>query len=109
MIVEKFSKYVIRSRILKLYVAAAFFATLIFFVLNADMFTPIEMIFYIILATITFKGLSNLMLSMIIALIPLSNEEDAIEFEKSSTKLESLVNDLAIKEAAVQSSKNKEG
>lgn len=105
--VNKFSKHITRSRILKTYVAVAFFSTLIFFVLNADRFTPIEMIFYIILATITFKGLSNLMLSMVIALIPLSNEQDSIEFEKASTKLESLVNDLAIQEAAVQSAKNK--
>ncbi len=107
MVVSRFSKNIIRSRILKTYVAVAFFSTLIFFVLNAEMFTPIEMIFYIVLATIVFKGLSNLMLSMVIALIPLSNEQDSIEFEKSSTKLESLVNDLAIQEAAVQSAKNK--
>lgn len=108
MITESFSKKFLSSKVLDTYVAASFFATLVFFVLNADHYTPFEMIFWVVLVTIAFKGLANIMFSLSISLIELDNEEDRLEFEKSSNKLESLVNDLAIKEAAVQSNKNSE-
>ena len=106
MIVESFSKKIIASRLLNTYVAAAFFATLIFFVLNSNVYTPLEMIFWVIVVTIAFKGFANIMLSMTISLVNLENEQDSIEFEQSANKLESLVSDLAIQEAAVQSMKN---
>ena len=44
MVIEKFSQTVINSGIFRLYIATGFFATLIFFVLNAELFTPFEMI-----------------------------------------------------------------
>jgi len=106
MVVEKFSKTIIASRLFNIYVAASFFATIIFFVLNSEMYTPIEMIFSVVIVTVAFKGVANIMLSMTIALINLDNTQDKIEFEKAANKLESLVNDLAIQEAAVQSAKN---
>lgn len=105
---EEFSKVLLKSRIFDTYVAAVFFGTAIFFVLNASFYTPIEMIFVIVFVTILFKGLSNIMISMIISLINLENVHDKMEFEKSADKLESLVNDLAIKEAATQSAKTNE-
>lgn len=107
MIVESFSKTIIKSKILDTYVAAVFFAIIIFFVLNSGHFSPFEMISWIMIVTIAFKGISNLMLSMVISLVSLDNTEDKIEFDKSASKLETLVNDLAIQEATVQSSKNK--
>jgi hypothetical protein len=106
MVTEAFTKKLIRSRVLDSYVAASFFATIIFFVLNAAYYTAFEMIFWVVLITIAFKGFANIMLSLSISLVQLDNEEDKIEFEKSSNKLEALVNDLAIQEAAVQSHKN---
>ncbi|MEA3354205.1 MAG: hypothetical protein U9Q33_10350 [Campylobacterota bacterium] len=107
MFVESFSKKMLNSKIFDTYVAAVFFATLIFFVLNISYYTPFEMIFWIVVVTIGFKGVANIMFSMSIALLNLDNAEDAVEFEKSSNKLESLVNDLAIQEATVKTNKNK--
>ncbi|WP_412727599.1 hypothetical protein [Arcobacter sp. 15-2] len=43
---------------------------------------------------------------MTISLINLDNQHDLNEFKKSSDDLESLVNDLAIQEASIQSNKN---
>jgi hypothetical protein len=91
------------SKIFDTYVAAGFFATVIFFVLNASIYTPIEMTTAVVLVTTAFKGISHIMFSMTISLINLDNQHDAIDFEKSSNKLESLVNDLAIQKAAVLS------
>lgn len=105
---EEFSKRLLQSKIFDTYVAAVFFGTVIFFVLNASFYTPLEMIFWVIFVTILFKGLANIMLSMLIGLFNLSNEQDRLEFEKASDELDSLVNDLAIKEAAVQSAKTNE-
>ncbi len=106
MVVESFSKKIIKSKILDTYVAAVFFATVIFFVLNSGFFSPFEMIVWVMVVTIAFKGIANLMLSLTISLVNLDNTQDRIEFEKSSSKLESLVSDLAIQEAAVKSAKN---
>jgi len=102
---EEFSKRLVQSGILDTYVAAVFFGTTIFFVINSSFYTPLEMIFSIVFVTILFKGLANIMLSMNISLYSLSNEQDKVAFGESSDKLESLVNDLAIQEAAVQSHK----
>ncbi len=102
---EEFSQRLLQSRIFDTYVGAVFFGTVIFFVLNASFYTPIEMMVGIVFVTVFFKGLANLMISMTISLFTLSNEQDRIDFEKSSNTLESLVNDLAIQEAATQSNK----
>ncbi|BFU77699.1 hypothetical protein ALC152_09140 [Arcobacter sp. 15-2] len=106
MIVEKFSIKILQSRIFDIYVATVFFASAIFFVLNSSIFTPLEMMFGIVFSTIIFKGVANIMLSMTISLINLDNQHDLNEFKKSSDDLESLVNDLAIQEASIQSNKN---
>ena len=106
---EEFSKRLLQSKIFDTYVAAVFFGTIIFFVLNADFYTPIEMMFWVVFVTILFKGLANIMLSLLIALFNLSNEQHRLEFEKASDDLDSLVNDLAIQEAAVQSAKTNNG
>ena len=106
MVIEKFSKRMVRSKILDTYVATVFFASLIFFVLNSSIFTPLEMMFGIVISTILFKGVANMMLSMTISLVNLDNTHDSVAFKKDADNLESLVNDLAIQQAAIQSSKN---
>ena len=107
MIVETFSETMIKSKIFDTYVAAVFFGTVIFFVLNSSNFSPFEMIAWVMIATVAFKGFANIMLSMTISLVHLDNTQDRIEFEESSSKLETLVSDLAIQEATVQSARNK--
>ena len=102
---EEFSKKILQSKIFDTYVAAVFFGTIIFFVLNADFYTPIEVIFWVMFVTILFKGLANIMLSLLIGLLNLSNEQDKLEFEQASNDLDSLIKDLAIQEAAIQSAK----
>jgi len=106
MIIEKFSRKMIESGIFNTYVAAVFFSSVIFFVLNSSIFTPLEMMFGVVISTIIFKGVANIMLSMTISLVSLDNQQDSISFKKDSDNLESLVNDLAIQEAAIQSNKN---
>jgi len=105
MIIENFAKKLIASKIFETYAATSFFATVIFFVINWAYYTPLEIVMWTMAATIIFKGLANIMLSMSISLVNLDNEQHKVDFEKSSTKLESLVKDLAIQEAAVQSAK----
>lgn len=104
--VERFTRRLFLSKIFDTYVAAVFFASMIFFVINAAHYTPLESIIGIVLITTAFKGVSNIMLSLVISLLNLENEQDRIEFEEASNRLESLVNDLAIQEAAVQSARN---
>ncbi|PIF04112.1 MAG: hypothetical protein CSA86_03185 [Arcobacter sp.] len=106
MVIEQFSKKMVKSGIFDTYVAAVFFSSIIFFVLNATIFTPLEMMFGIVISTIFFKGLANMMLSLTISLVSLDNQQDRVKFKRDSENLESLVNDLALQEAAIQSSKN---
>jgi len=106
MVVETFSKRMVDSGILNTYVAAVFFASSIFFVLHSSHFTPIEMTLGVIIATIVFKGVANMMLSMAISFVRLDNQQDEVDFKKESDNLEALINDLAIQEAAIQSNKN---
>lgn len=100
MIVEKFSQGVLNSGVLRLYIATGFFATLIFFVINSDLFTPIEMLFGVVAVTIILKGISNLMLSLIIVLFSLDNKREELEFKHTSDKIDALLADLTIQDAA---------
>ena len=106
MVIERFSRKMLDSGIFDTYVAAVFFSSIIFFVLNSSSFTPIEMMLGIVFSTIVFKGVANIMLSMTISLVNLDNEHNSMEFKKSSDEVDALINDLAIQEAAIQSNKN---
>ena len=106
MIIENFSKKVINSNVISTYVAAAFFGTLIFFVLNANFYTPLEMLIGIILATIAFKGISNMMLSLLILLFNLNNKEESVEFDKTASSINSLLNDLALQQAKIKTNQS---
>ncbi len=105
MIIERFSQTVINSGIFRLYIAMGFFATLIFFTVNADLFTPTEMILGIILITIVLKGISNVMLSLIISLFSLDNKRNEFDFKYNEEKIQVMLNELSVKEV-IDSNKN---
>lgn len=99
MIVEKFSQNVINSGVFRLYIATGFFATLIFFVVNADLYTPLEMIFGIIGVTIVLKGVSNMMLSLIILLFNLDNKRAELDFKYNEEKINAMMSELGVQDA----------
>lgn len=104
MIIERFSKNVIGSGVFKLYIAIGFFSTLIFFVINANQFTPLEMLLGIVGITILLKGICNFMLSLIIMFFNLENKKDEMSFTYNSEKIDSLLNELSIKESSAATS-----
>lgn len=99
MVVEKFSQSVINSGVFRLYIATGFFATLIFFVINADLFTPLEMIFGIIGVTVVLKGVSNMMLSLIILLFNLDNKREELDFKYNEEKINAMMAELGVQDA----------
>lgn len=100
MVIERFSQGLLNSGIFKVYIATGFFASLIFFTLNAELFTPLEMLFGIIFITLTLKALSNVMLSLIISLFSLDNKREEFEFKYNEDKIQALLNELVIKEVS---------
>lgn len=100
MVIEKFSQNIINSGILRLYIATGFFGSLIFFVINADLFTPIEMIFGIVAVTVVLKGIANIMLALLVGLFSLDNKRDELEFKHNTDKIDSLLADLTIQESS---------
>jgi len=98
MVVERFSQNVINSGIFRLFIASGFFATVIFFVINADFFTPMEIIFGIIGITIILKGISNIMLSMIISFFSLEDKKNELNFKYNEEKIESMLSELNVQE-----------
>lgn len=105
MVIERFSQTVINSGVFRLYIAIGFFATLIFFTFNADLFTPMEMMLGIILITIILKGVSNIMLSLIISLFSLDNKRKEFDFKYNEEKIQIMLNELSVKEV-IDSNKN---
>ena len=99
MVVENFSQSVVNSGIFRLYIATGFFATLIFFVINADLYTPLEMIFGIIGVTIILKGVSNMMFSLIILLFNLDNKKTELDFKYNEEKIDAMLAELNVQEA----------
>ncbi len=105
MVVERFSQNIIGSGLFKIYIATGFFATLIFFVINADLFTPLEMLVGIIGVTVVLKGVTNMMLSLIILLFSFDNKQAQIDFEYNSEKIDSLLAGLSIQDSTANSTK----
>lgn len=105
MVVERFSQDVINSGIFRLFIASGFFATVIFFVVNSDFFTPIEMIFGIIGVTVILKGISNIMLSMIISFFSLDNKKDELNFKYNEEKIDAMLSELNIQEVLASNKK----
>ncbi len=98
MVVENFSQNVINSGIFRLYIATGFFAISIFFVINADLYTPLEMIFGIIGVTVILKGVSNMMLSLIILLYSLDNKRAELDFKYNEEKIEAMMSELSMQD-----------
>ena len=98
MIVERFSQNVLNSGLFRFYIATGFFATLIFFTINADLFTPIEMILGIIMVTIVLKGVSNMMFSLIISFFSLDNKRSEFDFTYNEEKIQVMLNELTVKD-----------
>ena len=99
MVIERFSQNLINSGIFKIYIATGFFATLIFFVVNSELFSPIEMILGSILITIILKVLSNLMISFMVSSFSLENKKAEFDFKYNEEKINILLNQLVAKEA----------
>lgn len=108
MIVERFSQNVINTGIFRLYIATGFFATLIFFVVNADLFTPLEMLFGIIGVTVVLKGVSNMMLSLIILLFSLDNKKEELDFKYNAEKIDAMLAEMSINDAKASAEKKDE-
>lgn len=98
MVVERFSQNVINSGIFRLYIATGFFATVIFFVINAELFTPLEMILGIMGITTILKGISNMMLSLVISFFSLENRKAELDFNYNEEKIEAMLNELNVQE-----------
>lgn len=94
MIIERFTKNVIASGLFKIYVATGFFATSIFFVFNAHLFTPMEIVLGIVFVTIFLKAVSNIMLSLIILLFKLDNKKEELDLKYHSQKIDELLSEL---------------
>ena len=109
MIIEDFSRRLITSKMMNTYVATAFFSTVIFFVLNANSYTPLEMITGVILVTIAFKGVANMMLSLVILLFNLENKGQSLEFEQTSSKVNGLLNELSLQQTKIRSNQVAKG
>lgn len=107
MVVERFSQNVINSGIFRLYIATGFFATLIFFVINADLFTPMEMLFGIVGVTVALKGISNMMLSMVIAFFSLEDRKNELNFKYNEEKIDAMLNELNVQEMIAEDEKAK--
>lgn len=100
--IENFSNVIIRSNLINIYVAAAFFATLIYFTINSNLYTPLEMIIGVMLVTIAFKGVANLMFSSIIALFKYDNRDEVGNFDEVATRVDGLLNELSLQEAQLK-------
>ena len=106
MVIERFSQTVINSGVFRFYIATGFFATLIFFIINADLFTPMEMILGIILTTIVLKGISNMMLSLVVSFFSLDNKRNEFDFKYNEEKIQVILNELTVNDAIDSNNKN---
>lgn len=98
MVIERFSLNLINSGLFKTYIATGFFATLLFFLFNSELFTPIEMLVGIIFVTLLLKGLSNIMISLIISLFSLENKRKEFDFKYNEDKINAMLNELVVKD-----------
>ena len=106
MIIEDFSTRLLASRMVDTYVATAFFATLVFFVVNATAYTPLEMMLGVVIVTIGFKGLSHLMVGLVIVFFNLDNRKDEMEFNEKVAHIDGLLNDLALQQTKIKTQKD---
>jgi hypothetical protein len=98
MYVERFASGVLKSGVLDTYVAVSFFGTVIYFVLNIHLYTPMEILMWTFIVAIGAKGLANLMLGLVIALYDLGQIEEKNNFEKESERIDQLLAQLKFQE-----------
>lgn len=98
MVVERFSQNLINTGIFKIYIAIGFFATIIFFTFNSELFSPLQMLFGVILVTVTLKGFSNLMLSFIVNNFSLEQKRMEFDNRYNEDKINLLLNQLVVKD-----------
>lgn len=104
--IDDFTNIFVKSNIINTYVAASFFATSIYFIININLYTPIEVILGIVLATIAFKGIANIMFSLVIALFNINNQNDELLFDEVSTRVNGLLGDLSLQESKLKTRVN---
>jgi len=105
MIVEKFFNAILKSKIIDIYVAIAFIATAVFFIMNISSYTPFEILVGIVLVTLSFKGLAYLMVSFVIMFFDLKQKEDSVQLQQKLAKLDSLVDELALQQTKLKNNK----
>jgi hypothetical protein len=105
MIVEKFFNAILKSKIIDIYVAIAFIATAVFFIMNISLYTPFEILVGIVLVTLSFKGLAYLMVSFVIMFFDLKQKEDSVQLQQKLAKLDSLVDELALQQTKLKNNK----
>ena len=98
MVVERFSQNLINTGIFKIYIAIGFFATIIFFTFNSELFSPLQKLFGAILVTVTLKGFSNLMLSFIVNNFSLDQKRMEFDNRYNEDKINLLLNQLVVKD-----------
>lgn len=98
MVVERFSQNLINTGIFRLYIAIGFFATIIFFTFNTELFSPLQMLFGAILVTVVLKGFSNLMLSFIVNNFSLDEKRADFDNKYNEDKISLLLNQLITKD-----------
>lgn len=77
--INLFANNIKNEKLFKLFVTIPFFATIIFFVFNNELFTFEEILIYTIFCVILFKAISNIMLSLIVLF---EEKKDNNKFEK---------------------------
>lgn len=97
------------SGIFRLYIATGFFATLIFFVLNAQLYTPYEIILSVVGVTIVLKGCANLILSLMISLFSLDSKKEELEFNYNEDKINAMLSELQVQDVVERNEKALKG
>lgn len=92
MVVERFSQNLINTGIFKLYVAVGFCATLIFFILNSQLFAPIEIVFGAILVTLFLRGAAHIIFSFIVRNFSLDKKVEYFDIKYNEEKIGFLLN-----------------
>ena len=65
-----------------------------------------EMILGIILVTIVLKGVSNMMLSLIVSFFSLDNKRNEFDFKYNEERVQVLLNELTVKDVIDSNNKN---
>jgi hypothetical protein len=105
MTIETFTSNVIRTGIFKTYIATGFFALLIFFTINSNLYTPMEMMIAVVILTVALKSVANMMLSLLILLFDYSSAEDEQKFKIEEEKLNLLLSEVKMNQARADAHK----